>query len=516
MTLVQLRRWIVPFGLGLVLLASVALALIFFVRKGDAATSPEAGEKHGDETRLVPISVKTVNPRLDKDFAITVSRPCDVEAYYRVPIESKVSGEVQSVFVALGSPVEKDQEVMRVSRPDLAADEREKASIVRQRERETQLAQARADAARGAVKTARANLDEKKTLLAKADAETIYCRQVFDRKEQLWRERAIDKNVRDEAEKHLSVALANEKAADASRVKAEAEVEDAQANVKVMEADVERSRQMIEVARANDEQAQAQLEFTRVKSRYRGTIVERKVDPGSFVQNASTGQPKALLMLERTDIVTVVMRVPDTYASFVTEGTEAIIQVNKLPGVKIHGKVTRFARSLVTTNRDRTMRVEVDLWNGSPDEYQRFLGDPRNLVDLKKGPLPLIPEFTGKNRRSASGHLMADVYGKMTLVLKSFSNTHLIPSQAIIYQGGRTYLYIVQDGKAHRIPVEVEVDDGNLVKVVLLDKDGEAAGELTGAEEVIVSNQEELTEGQPVQTTPMEDWSGLEHPKVSH
>ena len=45
----------------------------------------------------------------------------------------------------------------------------------------------------------------------------------------------------------------------------------------------------------------------------------------------------------RTDIVTLVMKVPDNAAPYVTRDTEAVIQIDELPGVVIRGKVTRFS-----------------------------------------------------------------------------------------------------------------------------------------------------------------------------
>jgi HlyD family secretion protein len=363
------------------------------------------------------------------------------------------------------------------------------------------------------VKTALANVEEKKTLLRQAKAVTEYRVEDFRRLDDLWRSNALEKPTRDVAAKNLEVARASEVAAEAARIKAEAEVEDARANVTVMEAEGERMRQLIEVAKSDHEQAQALVAFARVKAPFRGTVVSRKVDPGSFVQNASTGHPTPVLTLERTDIVTVVMRVPDNFAPFVTPGTEAIIELDALPGVKIHGKVTRFPPSLETASRDRTMRIEVDLWNGPADEYKRFFADPRNLADLKEGPLPLVPEFTGNDPLGRATHLMADMYGKMTLILKTFGDTYLIPSQAVVRQGGRTSVFVVEDGKAHLIPVAVQVDDGNLAKVERLGEHGEVLGDLTGKEEVIVSNQEELTEGQPVRAAPLEDWTTLDPTK---
>ena len=87
------------------------------------------------------------------------------------------------------------------------------------------------------------------------------------------------------------------------------------------------------MARSEYEKKQAILDYATVKAPFSGTVIERKVDPGSFVQNASTGHPTPVLTLERDGHVTVVMRVPDNAASFITAGTEAAIEwAVALPG----------------------------------------------------------------------------------------------------------------------------------------------------------------------------------------
>jgi hypothetical protein len=241
------------------------------------------------------------------------------------------------------------------------------------------------------------------------------------------------------------------------------------------------------------------------------------------------------------------MRLPDDYAPYVSAGTEAILEFDKLPGLKIRGKVTRFPHSEETAAHDLTVPVEVDLWNGSRTEYNRFLASRvRSIVptllalppvptgtfenawgavalalvapsrgDLKDGPLPLLPEFTGRNRMNRSTQLMPGMYGKMTLVLRNFGAVHLIPSQAIIRQGGKPYIYIVEDGKAHLVGVDVQVEDGSLAKVSLLDDNGAPRGELTGKEEIVVSNQEELSEGQPLETSLLDNWKSMELQKAA-
>ncbi len=497
---------------GLVVLLVVLAAGVsgvFLYRSGKAQANGAEVEEEQAESGPKPVQVNTVQPRLDRTFEMTVQRPADVEAYYRVELEARVAGEVRSIRVARGSRVKKGQSLVEIFVPDLLAEEREKSNFVVQRERELRLCSAKTEAAKVAVKTAMANIEEKKTLLQQAKATTRLREQQLSRLDSLWRSRSVEKNVRDEAERNLEVARAAEACAIASRIKAEAEEDDAKEIVKVMEAEADRVRQLIEVAKSDHEKARAMFDYATVKAPFRGTVISRKVNPGSFVQNASTGNPTAILTLERTDIVTVFMRVPDNFAPFVTAGTEAIIELDSLPGIKIHGKVTRFAPSLVTAAHDRTMPVEVDLWNAEPSKYQAFFADPKNLADLKEGPLPLVPEFTGTDAFQRSTRLMAGMYGKMTLKLRSFGSDYLIPSQAIVRQGGREQFYVVKDGKAHLMPVAVQIDDGTLAKVDLLGKSGQVLGSLTGKEEVIVTNQEELSEGQVVTTTPLANWSEL-------
>ncbi len=497
-------------ALILVAAAGVGVAVFYHGNKAQAQTArvDQEPEVQGEQESK-PILVKTVLPRQDRAFEMTVERPADVEAYYRADIEAQVAGQVRSIRVARGSQVKKDQQLVEILVPDLQAAEREKGNIVVQRERELHLGLAKTQAARVAIKTALANIDEKKTHLQQAKATTRLREQQFERLDSLARSHSVDENVRDEAARNLEEARAFEASAIAARLKAEAEAEDAREIVKVKEAEAEQLQQLIEVAKSDHEKAKAMLDYATVRAPFPGTVTARKVNPGSFVQNASTGKPTAILALERTDIVTVVMRVPDNVAPFVTAGTEAIIELDSLPGIKIRGKVTRFAPSLETEAHDRTMPIEVDLWNLEPSKYKEFFADPKNLADLKEGPLPLVPQFSGTEAIQRSTHLMAGMYGKMTLFLRSFGTDNLIPSQAIVREGGRSKLYVVQDGKAHLIPVVVQIDDGSLAKVDLLNDNGQVLGSLTGKEEVIVTNQEELSEGQAVSTTPLPGWNEL-------
>jgi hypothetical protein len=68
-------------------------------------------------------------------------------------------------------------------------------------------------------------------------------------------------------------------------------------------------------------------------------------------------------------------------------------------------------------------------------------------------------------------------------------------------------VFVVKDGRAVKVPVEVQADNGEEVKVAQVEKvrGQEVKRELTGNEEIVSSNQGELSDGQAVKATHV-DW----------
>jgi hypothetical protein len=123
----------------------------------------------------------------------------------------------------------------------------------------------------------------------------------------------------------------------------------------------------------------------------------------------------------------------------------------------------------------------------------------------RQDPLPELPIVSGRN---VAPHLIPGMTGYMRLNLQSFHDTYLIPSSAVYTRGGKPYIMEVKDGLAHQLPVRVEVSDGKLAKVSLIDKPespaegtAEVTSELTGKEVILVSRQTEIADGQPVKVT---------------
>src|SRR5262249_17835067 len=129
----------------------------------------------------------------------------------------------------------------------------------------------------------------------------------------------------------------------------------------------------IQVAQRDKERVQAQADFAKIRAPFSGVIVQRHVDPGAFVQNATTAKTEPMLTLMRDDIVTIYTLLPERYAAFIQHGQETIIMLETEPGKKFKnlvGTVTRHSRAL-DTERGRTMRVEVDIYNPPLRGYRR-------------------------------------------------------------------------------------------------------------------------------------------------
>src|SRR5262249_56696844 len=101
-------------------------------------------------------------------------------------------------------------------------------------------------------------------------------------------------------------AEADRKEAEMAVRKAESDLAEAKAKSEAANADVTLKDALIGVAQKDRDKAQAQADYAQVKSLFDGHIKQRHVDPGSFVR---IGDP--VLTVERTDIVTVTMKVVD-------------------------------------------------------------------------------------------------------------------------------------------------------------------------------------------------------------
>lgn len=507
------RKIIWCMGSAAMIIVGAIIALIVAQQPAQQLQASPATDSNAaaqDESGSGTLSVKTIFPKCDPTFTFSVQEPATVAAYYLSELDSQVAGQLERIRKAEGAPVKAGELLAKIAVPDLEQEVAVKQAVIKQRQEELEVAKSNKATAQRGVEVAENNIEVMKAAQEVAKAWDIFYGKQYRRLKRAFSgpTQAATEEVVDEAEQKQLAATADVMRARNDVIKAQSALAEAQAKLDAANADVKLKQALIRVAEQDREKAKAAVSYSEIRSLFDGKVKRRHADPGSFLR---VGEP--ILTVERTDIVTVTMKVPDTFASYVNQNTDAIIEMSELPGQAIHAKVTRQVPSLETKTNDHTMLVLVDLHNGTQKEYEDFLAAekakkaPREpFDDLKEGSLPVAPKSMGASAIEAP-HLLPGMYGQMRLVFNKLPNVFLIPSDAIDRSGGTPSIFLVRDGKVHRAEVEVDVDDQKLARVKILERTatGEVKRALTGKEEIVYSNLNELSEGEKVETIPI-DW----------
>jgi multidrug resistance efflux pump len=521
---------------GIAIFIVWGVAALSAARTGEAkANTSDPGQADDADAECSAVSVKTIRPKSDPSFALSVEALATVEPFFTADLKAPVAGPVKFVRKDIGDRVAKGELLLELDVPDLDDAVFQKDAVVEQRIKEWRLAQSKIEVADAAVEVTKALVAQKEGEKKQAEATRDYREKIWHRYQNLVKTEISVKPLEEEAERDYTAAFYAVDAAKAAVDKARADWKEASANFKAANVDVELKQALIEVARRDRDRASALADYAKITAPFDGEIIRRMVDPGTFVQNATTAQSPPLLSIARTDLVTVSARVPDKAAPFVTPDTEAIVQLDELPKTFIRGRITRFSRAI--RDKDRTMRVELDLYNDGEANFNEFrakgvagylsrLGSaslPESITlaaaarnawgqRMKAGddPMPLMPTVNDKALRAR--RLLPGMSGTMRLLLNRFANSFLVPSCAVFSKAGRPHIMEVIDGKARLVPVHVDLNDGKLARIRLIVQEGnpklgvqQILRRLTGDEVIVASRQQELSDGQAVDSCP-EDW----------
>lgn len=239
-----------------------------------------------------------------------------------------------------------------------------------------------------------------------------------------------------------------------------------------------------------------------------GLISSRSANPGDFAVNpAVVPGASEIVSVLRNDIVTVNVRVPDTEASQIRLETPAYFRPEGSNGRPFRLSISRITPSLQAG--DRTIGVEMDVFNLGENEYAELLSRNASKVnnEFKGGVIPQFPETFKGTQGSIS--LMPGTYGLVRFDLKSADGGLTLPASCIIMKGGVANVMKVDSGRVVMRPVAILQDDGVYVSASWVDKDPQSGMRITLAmrteDEVVLSNQGELEEGQLITAVPT-DW----------
>ena len=205
-------------------------------------------------------------------------------------------------------------------------------------------------------------------------------------------------------------------------------------------------------------QAETNLAYSYIRAPFAGYVAERNLDTGAYVTGttASTStMSRGMLSLHDIDTVRVLIDVVEKDIPLIKIGQKAELRAEAYPDQVFEGTVTRIVQAL--NRATRTMTVEIDLPN--------------------------------KDRRLKGG-----MFARVEVVVGTHRDAIQIPIDAVSRLEEAQYVFVVRDGKAQRVNVEIGARKENRIEIV---------NGLTGDEAVIVSGKDLVHDGTPVQAQPL-------------
>jgi RND family efflux transporter MFP subunit len=398
------------------------------------------------------LRVQVVHPEKGKMPRIT-RQPGTVLSFDSAKLFAEVSGYIKEHPVDIGSKVKRGDVLIKIDVPELEKLRDKWTAMIAQAKARVEQAEASMVTAKADVKAAGAKVVQAKASSRSAKAWQKYRALQLKRMQDLYAVNAVEEKLVDESMERNEAAKETVYASEAAITTAEAELEAANAKIQKAKADIDAANADVKVAEAERDHADVIVKFATITSPYNGYITQRSKWPGDFVKTGAEGVGnEPLLTVERTDKMRVVVQIPDRDVPYCDPGDAATVEIDALPGQKFPGaKISRIAQS--EDPRTKLMRVEIDL--------------PNKEGKLKQG-----------------------MYGWVTIVLDPEAEQLSIPSSCLVgkTQDGKGSVYVVRDGSAKLIHVQVGSDNGQLVAIEGLNPE----------DEVIAQAPPSLRDGAPV------------------
>jgi RND family efflux transporter MFP subunit len=456
-------------------LSALAVALVATLgcgknnHPGGGGANPAAG----------PTVVKVSRPAR-KPVKWAIEQPASVQPLQATPVVAKLPGYLKTIapdtaaikagvklpggqepVIDMGSVVEADQLLATLHIPELAADVQEKTAGVARAEAEKVQAERELDVAEQQVVAAGKMVDEATAGIARADADVKRWKAELEQTNSQISGGVADVQTRNVMTKNLDSATAARAEAAAKVATAEAAVKERTARKAKAAADIDAADARVRVAKAMLEHAKAIEGYTQVRAPFPGVVTARHVHPGHFLQPAAGMHGTVLFTVVRSDVVRVFADIPEASADKAGVGTAAAVRVPALGGREFPGSVTRTAG--VVDPATRTLRVEVDLAN-------------------------------------SDGALKPGLYATVRINAEA-ADAIVLPAACVLPADETHYVYAVEDGKAVKYRVQLGRGDAGTVQVLGRRKATATAGTwepFTGAEQIVTGNLGALTDGAEV------------------
>ncbi|HET8818299.1 MAG TPA: efflux RND transporter periplasmic adaptor subunit [Xanthomonadaceae bacterium] len=184
--------------------------------------------------------------------------------------------------------------------------------------------------------------------------------------------------------------------------------------------DNEQLRYDLENARAANRLANLELSWTTVTAPIAGVVAERMIKPGNFVQ-ANT----PIFRIVDDARLEAELNVPERELATLEAGLPVRLTVDALPGRVFEGRIDRV----------------------SP------------VVDSESGTFRVIAAFAGK------GDLKPGMFGRISIDYDQRADALTVPRTALLEDEAEPAVFVVEEGKARRVPIELGYLDGEWAEV---------------------------------------------------
>jgi RND family efflux transporter MFP subunit len=235
------------------------------------------------------------------------------------------------------------------------------------------------------------------------------------------------------------------------------QIEAANSKLEQAQADQDAAGADVDVAWAEVKQLEVRIGFATVRAPFNGVITKRYLSRGDYVRSAAQGERVPVFTVARTDVVRVVVPIPDRHVPYADEGDPAVVEVQNLGGKVYAGKISRVQEG--EDPATRTMRVEIDLLN-------------------------------------PTGELRPNTFAKVTINLQHVDRALTLPSGCLQGEAkeGNGHVFVIRGGRAVLVPVRIGADNGVEMEVLIgLDPEDDVvrnySGTLTGGSPVWINDQ---------------------------
>ena len=435
------RRWTwIWGGIGAASLLGIGFLLFVGIGKtkipgenppqaGQADKSDESPSQTSDDEDKAAVKVKVVHPH-QGGITRTTTQLAEIRFFAHVQMFAKVAGFLRSQVVDIGDTVRKGDVLAEVYAPEYEQQVEQAAAAVEQARAEVAQAEAMITVDQAAVQAEIAIVKQREAQIGQYTATRKYREKEYIRYTELAVNKAIDERAADEKQDDFESAKSGEKVAVASVEAARGTLARTLAQVERAKADLKAARARVLVAEAREANARIFQRYTRLTAPFSGVVTERNFYDGDFVRDAAQGANNpSILGLARTDLMRVVVYIPDSQVAYLDRGDEAVVSVQALGGEEFRGKIDRYSNMEMASNR--AMRAEVDLPN-------------------------------------PGGRLRHGMYGDVTILLQPPTNVLTIPSPGLVDNDGHGAgsVFVARDRKARKVSIRVGNDNG-LVSEVL-------------------------------------------------